>query len=117
MNPLFITKRGFFCLVYMKVVDPSLTTHDVTFIPRFYPDNVIVVELKNEVDSVLSTPTNTYFVKDGKLTVRFDYTFAENDKFQIKVSEGDGIVYRGKIFATSQSTQAFKLTDGLYQYE
>ena len=101
----------------MKTVDPSLTTHDITFIPRFYPDNTIVVELKNEVDSVKSTPTNTYLVKDGKITVQFDYAFVENDKFQIKVSEGTDVVYRGKIFATSQVTQDFKLTNGLYEYE
>ena len=101
----------------MIVVLPSLETHDITFIPRFYPDNTITVELKNEVDSVVSTPTNTYFVKDGKITVRFDYEFVENDKFQIKITESDGVVYRGKIFATSQGTQSYKLTAGLYEYE
>jgi hypothetical protein len=101
----------------MKVLSPSSTTHDITFVPRFYPDSTITVELKNEVDSVVSTPTNTYFIKDGKITVRFDYTFVENDKFQMKVSKGADVVYRGKIFATTQSTQAFKLTDGIYEYE
>lgn len=101
----------------MIVVSPSTTTHDITFIPRFYPDNSISVELKNEVDSVVSTPANTYFVKDGKMVVRFDYEFVENDKFQIKITESDGVVYRGKIFATSQESQSFKLTAGLYEYE
>ena len=46
----------------------------------------------------------------------FDYTFKENDRYQMKISENDVITFRGKIVATDQTPQQFKLTTGKYTY-
>ena len=39
--------------------------------------------------------------------------------YQIKIIDKDSseVIYRGKMIATSQETQDFKLTNGLYTYE
>ena len=100
----------------MKVVTPN-TTHTITLIPRFYPCNEVVVSLYNEVDRTTSTPDNTYYINNGTMNVSFDYTFVNKDKFQLKITEGDDVVFRGKIICTDQDTQEFKLTDGIYRYE
>ena len=41
----------------------------------------------------------------------------ENDKFQVKISQGTDVIYRDKIFVTSQNTQEFKATKDHYYYE
>lgn len=101
----------------MKVVDPSNASHTLLFVPRYYPDTAVVLELTNEVDRVEVEPSTGYCITDGKMSIVFAYTFVEGDKFKIKITEGDSVVYRGKLFATSQDPQQYKLTEGLYTYE
>ena len=99
----------------MKVVSPG-STHTVSFIPRFYPVGTIVVSLYNESDKTTTTPANTYYIKSGTMTARFTYTFVNKDKFQLKVTEGANVVFRGKLLCTDQTTQDYKITDGYYEY-
>ena len=51
------------------------------------------------------------------MTITFDYNFIENDKFTIKISDSNGVIYRDKLISTSQTTQDFKSTKDLYYYE
>jgi|TARA_R110000803_G_C11943449_1_gene316856 hypothetical protein len=101
----------------MKVIDPSITTHEIVTIPRFYPSLALTMELYNEADNVRTTPTPTYRILDGKLYLSFTYTFLDKQRFQIKVLEGTKVVYRNKIWVTAQTPQDFKLTSGVYVYE
>jgi hypothetical protein len=98
----------------MKIVLPADSTHSITFIPRYYPDNVLVLSLTNEATDLIETPANTFKVVDGEMTITFDYTFVERDKRSIKITEGTNVIYRGKLEATAQTPQEFKLTDGYY---
>ena len=100
----------------MKVVDPDTTTHSISFIPRFDLDDVLVITLKNEVDKVESTPANTYSTIDGKTSINFTFTFLNNSKYQIKITELGVVIYRGKLIATDQQTQDYSLIDGRYTY-
>jgi len=98
------------------VIDPSNTTHTLSVVPRFYPSTNIVVELYNEATNVTTSPSNTYTITNGKVNITFTFTFLENDRHQLKVTEGTEVVYRGKTLTTSQEPQDFKLTNGLYTY-
>ncbi len=98
------------------VINPDNTTHTLKVIPRFYPNLDITVYLYNEATQVTETPSNTYNITNGKLNVTFDFTFVNKDRHQIKISEGEKVVYRGKLVTTNQDPQDFKLTDGLYYY-
>lgn len=93
----------------MKVVKPTNTTHDITLVPRFETLNALTLLLYNETPKVETTVPNTHVIVDGNLTITFDFTFAENDRFQIKISEGTEVVYRGKLIATEQDPQEFSL--------
>jgi len=99
----------------MKVVNPEDTDHIIDLIPRYYPTDAITFSLFNEATQVTENIDNTYTITDGVLFLSFEYTFTENQKFQIKLDDTE-IVYRGKIIATSQNPQDYKLTNNVYYY-
>ena len=99
------------------VIDPADSTHTLNVVPRFYPDTDIVVTLYNEASTVEATPTNTYNISNGKLNITFDFTFVNDDRHQLKVTEGTKIVYRGKLLTTNQEAQDYKQDNDLYFYE
>ena len=101
----------------MKVVNPNDGSHTIQLIPRFYPFNSLVLELKDEQTKIAVIVTNTYIVSDGVMTINFDFDFTNKEKFEIKITENDNVVYRGKIIATTQESQDYKLTKDLYFYE
>ncbi len=98
------------------VIDPSNSTHTLSVVPRFYPDNALVVSLYNEASQATSTPTNTYVISNERLQITFAFTFVDKDRHQVKITEGTEVVYRGKIVTTTQEPQDFKQTDGHYIY-
>lgn len=98
----------------MKVVKPTDTTHNITLIPRFDSFGLLTLELYNEVTKDKTIVANTHQLVDGNLTITYDFVFTEKDRFQIKVTDGAEVVYRGKLIATEQTPQDFKLADGLY---
>lgn len=100
----------------MKVVDPTVSSHDITLIPRVVPAGALTLVLFNEVTKTSTTVANSYVVNAGNLTITFTFTFVNKDKYQIKISEGSVVIYRGKILATTQTPQNYKLTDGRYTY-
>jgi hypothetical protein len=100
----------------MKVVDPNNATHNITLIPRFETSSALTLVLYNETTQESTTVTNTYDIRDGNLTITYDFTFTDKDKFQIKITDGTDVIYRGKIIATTQTPQDYKLTDGIYVY-
>lgn len=81
----------------MKVINPNDTSHTLEFIPRFYPDDITIFELKDEVTKEIIELTHTYANFNGILYVYFDYTFTNKQKFQIKITQVNDIVYRGKL--------------------
>jgi hypothetical protein len=98
----------------MNVVIPSNTTHTLKLIPRLYPSDELVLSLFNEATQRFQTVENTYLVTDGNLFLEFDYEFIENSKYQIRITENNEVVYRGKLIATSQTPQDYKLTNNIY---
>jgi hypothetical protein len=103
----------------MIVLNPTNTTHEFKFIPRFVPseDLSITIYDENSPNQISYTISNTYIYLDGNITIVFDFDFVESQKFQIKIIENNEIVYRDKLFITAQTTQDFKATKDLYYYE
>lgn len=96
---------------------PSNTTHEFNFIPRFIPSDELMLELYDETLQTTQTIDNLYVYANGLATITFDLICAESQKFQLKISQGTDIIYRDKIFVTSQNTQEFKATKDHYYYE
>lgn len=88
----------------------------MTLIPRFDSSNALTLYLYNETSQVKSTVENTYVVTDGNLTMNYSFTFADNSKYKIEIKDGANVIYRGKLIATTQTPQDYKLTDGEYIY-
>jgi len=100
----------------MIVVDPEYTNHTFDIIVRNYSKN-IVFNLYNEVTQVSEIVNQLFVVNDGIMTVSFSYEFTEQAKYQIKLTDENGVVFRGKLIATSQTPQDYKQTNNLYVYE
>ena len=100
----------------MAVIDPNNFVHTLNVIPRYYPSNPLVISLYNEASQETFTPSNSYNITDGKLNITFTFTFVDKDRHQVKITESDNVVYRGKLLTTTQDPQEFKQTDGLYIY-
>lgn len=100
----------------MNVVNPNDTTHNIFIIPRYYEVDELVLNLYNEATRLAEDVDFEYSIIDGKMTIVFDFTFLENDRFRVKISQQDEIVYRGKLFAILQLPQEYKLTNNVYYY-
>lgn len=100
----------------MNVVDPNNTSHNIFIIPRNYDIETPVLNLYNEATRLAEDVDFEFSVTDGKMSIGFDFTFLENDRFRVKISEAGEIYYRGKLFSTSQPPQEYKLTNNVYYY-
>ena len=100
----------------MIVVNPDNTTHTTKLIPRFAPTGSVVYELFNETTRESDTPVNSYVFTDGILSITYDFNFENNSKYQIKIIEGESVIFRGKLIATNQTPQDYKSDDGIYTY-
>jgi len=101
----------------MKVVNPNDTEHLIVIITRFAIVGDLVLELYNEGTQLSEDVVSTSTTANGLTTITFDYTFKEDERYQMKVSDDVQIVYRDIIKSTSQNTQDFKSANGLYYYE
>lgn len=93
---------------------PIYTTHTIEIIHRYEPTALVTLALYNEATELETIPANTHTITNGIMAITFDFTFEENDKYQVKVSDLDGILYRGKLIATSQDPQVFEQSKDLY---
>lgn len=97
----------------MTILDPDNSTHSIKLIPRYYNiDNVHTVSLYDEdlrTSSNLTIDTRT--LSNGYIVYGFDLTTVEGKEYQIKITDNttSNIVYRGKIFVTSQTTQDYNI--------
>jgi len=105
----------------MKILNFVTFNQTIKFIPRFYPESInLDFEFYNESTRETTTESSEYDTINGYITYafsRFDRSYNNNDTIQFKVLEGEDVVYRGKLFVTTQETQEYKLTQGLYSYE
>ena len=101
----------------MIVINPNNTAHVIKLIPRFYPTETIVFNLFNEALQTSQNIDNEYLTVNGITSIGFDLECLEGTKYQIKITEDDNVVFRGKLFVTSQNTETFKASKDLYYYE
>lgn len=100
----------------MKVLKPSLSLHTITTEPRFFPSLVLNMELKNEATSVITNVIPSYVTVYGVTKFTFSLIGLEGDRYSVKITESENVVYRCKMFFTEQEPQDYKITKGLYKY-
>lgn len=101
----------------MNIVNPINTSHKIRIIPRWEVYD-FTLQLYNEILKENIVFVSNFSSCDGYLDIYFDYNFTEGDSFQIKITDAaGGIAYRGKIFATEQDTQNYRVSTNAYIYE
>ncbi|AWH84934.1 hypothetical protein HYN59_07245 [Flavobacterium album] len=100
----------------MNILNPNNTTHTLKIIPRFYPLSDVVLELVSEEREPGSTITILPTISNGYMFLQFDKAFKNATNWQVKVTGGNEIVYRGKLLVTSQAsdTQNYKTTKDIF---
>ena len=110
----------------MKVVSPNNIEHEIKLISRSQAaENGINLFLYNEAteneDEIALTYLagfNTYHFVEGYLHILFNFSFEENQRFSVKITDSKGfILYRGKLIATTEETQNFLADNNEYYYE
>ena len=103
----------------MKVINPNDATHSVSIIPRFNDTTTVTMLITDEATKTEVLATSfTYVLTNGIGVAAFDNTLVEKSKYSFKLLDnGTEIIYRGKMLATTQETQDYKLTTDLYFYE
>jgi hypothetical protein len=102
----------------MKILNPNDVNHTIKLIPRFYPNGICKFQLKNEYDKEFTNIDINPINDNGILIFNFiTKPFENNSFYQIKITNNSEIMYRGKLFVTTQSDdlQNFKLTKDIYQ--
>ena len=102
----------------MKVINPNNQINEIKLIPRFNDVEAFDLLLINETTKEETTFfIDNYSYQNGILVFGFDFDMNEGDKYELKLSILNEVLYRGKIFATAQEPQDFDLTKDLYIYE
>ena len=73
-------------------------------------------EDREETFSFFDGPILLKSESNGNVTLNFDFDFVEADRFQIKITDSNGVYYRGLLFATDQDTQEYKVDKDFLTY-
>mgnify|MGYP000038060918 CR=1 FL=1 len=101
----------------MIVIESNFVTQRIYLIPRYYEDNISnVIKLTNIDNKEITFPNIAIQVsQDGYNIYKFDIeNLSEGMGFDIVVfrsATDDTVIYRGKIFATAQETQKYKINE------
>ena len=98
----------------MKILNPNNTSHSIVIEPRFYVTSELTLLLKNKDTGVSSDISNTYSYSNNVLTIVFDFDILEAERYDLTIKEGVKILYRGKIYCSSQDPQNYRLTKDKY---
>lgn len=100
----------------MNVIINGTGERTIQIIPRYYAESDVLVSLYNEETKATTNFTVTPENLDGYMYVSFSGTFRDKTNYQIKITEGDDVVYRGKMFVTSQAgdTQSYKIEKDVF---
>lgn len=101
----------------MIIIRPSLTAQDITIIPRYSANNIILNLLNEETQENNTFEIDDYIYSNGYLTLGFDFNCLEGESFNLEVLNGDleinNVLYRDKVFATDTvDLENYKLSNG-----
>ena len=98
----------------MIVVNPSLSTNTVSFLPRYYEDSTTNIEvfITNEDNRRDLVHSLTDIIKnEGFIFFTTDAGFTNNSTYRLKVVDNTQglVIFRAKIFATTQYKQNYSI--------
>ena len=98
----------------MIVVNNTISINEIEVIPRYYSDTTtnITVIIENEDNRRVLSHSVTEVVKfDGRLSFKTNANFTENSTYYLEIKHNSIIIFRGKLFATTQSKQNYRINE------
>lgn len=94
----------------------ALDLYALSIIPRYYPSGVVNLNIKDTTTGYDNTQEVGYSVVNGVLSFTFELETTNETRYQVTLSEGTEIVYRGIAIYTTQDTQEYLLTNDKYYF-
>lgn len=100
------------------IINPNNATHTLRIIPRFNPSASLVLNIKDTTTNLnVDIAIGSYaFTTTGGIEFSFGLVATNETRYQLTISEGTEIVYRGIAIATAQDTQSYQLTNDKYYF-
>ena len=96
----------------MIILRKQTTAQSLTFIPREYSANTIV--LRNETTNIETTIEANFYLYDYYLTAVEVFDLKENTFYNLTIKNGSNIVYKDIVFCTNQDTESFTVNENQY---
>jgi len=92
----------------------ALNLYALSIIPRYYPTGVVNLNIKDTTTGYDNTQEVSYSIVNGVLSFTFELETTNETRYQVTLSEGTEVVYRGIAIYTTQDTQEYLLTNDKY---
>ena len=89
----------------------ALNLYALSIIPRYYPTGVVNLNIKDTTTGYDNTQEVSYSIVNGVLSFTFELETTNETRYQVTLSEGTEVVYRGIAIYTTQDTQEYLLTN------
>ena len=94
----------------------ALDLYALSIIPRYYPTGVVNLNIKDTTTGYDNTQEVGYSIVNGVLSFTFELETTNETRYQVTLSEGTEVVYRGIAIYTTQDTQEYLLTNDKYTF-
>ncbi len=103
----------------MIILQKSLTSQTISFIPREYVasgSNIYNISIINETTnkSVYDEDTNTFTLLDYYYQYSDVFTLVEDTFYILTIKKSGSVIYKDKIFCTNQTVTNYSVNDGEY---
>jgi hypothetical protein len=89
-------------LLEMHILRVSASAQSITIIPRSFPASV-TIQLIDESTNTTATPSVTAASANGFMTLTGTFSLVNNRFYGLKVFSGSNLIYRDRVFVTSQT--------------
>ena len=86
----------------MHILQVSESSQSIVIIPRSFPESV-TLQLIDESKNTTATPSVTVSSSDGFMTIVGTFSFTNGRFYGLKVLDGSTLIYRDRVFVTSQT--------------
>ena len=101
----------------MHILQVSESSQSIVIIPRSFPESV-TLQLIDESKNTTATPSVSVSSANGFMTLTGTFSLTNNRYYGLKVFDGSTLIYRDRIFVTSQTEfDKFTVNQNIYTEE
>jgi len=101
----------------MHILQVSESSQSIVIIPRSFPASV-TLQLVDESKNTTATPSVSVASSNGFMTLTGTFSLVNNRFYTLKVLDGSTLIYRDRVFVTSQTEfDKFTVNQNIYTEE